>query len=129
MALISAAFLNIILNFFLISWLRSYSFELGMVGASLATLTSRAVYFSCLIFLVKKELNLVLKIKNILKPFTASLIMFFSLILIKCQIYDMNLVLGILLVFSGILIYFLFLLLLRGIDKEDFEIFRSLLRI
>ena len=129
LALISATFLNIILNFFLISWLRSYSFELGMVGASLATLTSRAVYFSCLIFLVKKELNLVLKIKNILKPFTASLIMFFSLILIKCQIYDMNLVLGILLVFSGILIYFLFLLLLRGIDKEDFEIFRSLLRI
>jgi len=121
LALISVTFLNIILNFLLISWLKSYSFELGMVGASIATLTSRAVYFLCLIFLVKKELNLALKIKNILKPLIASLIMFFSLSLIKSQIYDMNLIFGILLVFSGILIYFLFLLLLKGIDKKDFE--------
>jgi len=128
LALISVTFLNIILNFFLISWLKSYSFELGMIGASLATLTSRAVYFFCLIILVKKELNLILESKNILKPLIASLIMFFSLILIKKQIYDMNLLFGILLVFSGILIYFLFLLLFKGIEKQDFKILKDLFK-
>jgi len=55
--LIPSTILNIILNYFLISWLINYSNFLAVVGATIATIISKYTFFALLVLKRRKDLS------------------------------------------------------------------------
>lgn len=53
--LISSTLINIVLNYFLITWLVKYSFFMAIVGATIATIISRYIYLFGLMFATKNQ--------------------------------------------------------------------------
>nr|QBM01197.1 hypothetical protein [uncultured archaeon] len=125
---ICSLFLNIVLNLILIKALLNISQLWALVGAAIATLISRYVSLGFLILTMKTKLKIRLIIMNWIKPLMASVMMFFVLFLLNQYIVkEMTLLIGVFEVIAGILVYAFVMLLIRGISKEDFEIFREAL--
>lgn len=127
--LVISTFVNIILNFVLITFLMKTSFVWAITGVSVATVASRTIYLVGLIFLSKKKMDISLNLKKFLKPLIASLVMFFTLYLFNKLIVDMTLFLGILEIIMGISVYLLMILILNGIEKEDFILIKHFFNI
>ncbi len=112
----SSAILNIILNFIFISYFIKFSMAHALFGAALATIISRYADLFVLIVIIKHKLGISSEIKTMIKPFVASIIMLFFLIMVRPYFSQWTLLILILL--SAIL-YFFVLYLIKGIKKEE----------
>jgi len=122
-----ALFLNIVLNYTLISSLLRISETWAMMGAAIATITSRYTLSFCFMRLTKKKLSIKIKKMSFIKPILAGFIMFSVIKIINLFIIkDMNLFIGVCEIFFGILIYFLLMFLIKGVVKEDIEIIKKI---
>jgi O-antigen/teichoic acid export membrane protein/glycerophosphoryl diester phosphodiesterase len=122
-----SAILNIIFNYILISFLIGVSELWAVGGAAIATLVSRYFYFIGLTFFLNKDLNIKFKKYFLIKPTIASVIMTGVLMLILSKIVDVNIIIGVLLVFIGIVVYFFSLFLMGGISKKDMHLITEIL--
>ncbi len=127
-AILSSLGLNIILNFIFIKYFPIWfnkGPEFAILGAGIATITSRMVYLATL----KKKLTILSGIRGeqiyLIKPLISSLVMAGFLILFNSFI-DMNLYWGILGIILGVGIYFLVMVLLNGITKEDLDLLKKI---
>ncbi len=123
--LLIATFLNIILNYTLITLFLKISPEWAIGGAAIATLFSNYFYMSALIFFTNKKLQIKFKLSNIIKPLIASLFMFSILITINSFVKNMNLFIGIAEIISGATIYLGIIILLKGLTKGDYGILKQ----
>ncbi|MDD5012058.1 MAG: oligosaccharide flippase family protein [Candidatus Nanoarchaeia archaeon] len=125
---IYSLFINIVLSFILIKSLLVFSPLWALVGAVTATLISRYFALIMLILMMKKKLNLKLILGDWIRPLVASIVMFSVLFLLNNYlIKEITLLMGISEIIMGILIYILVMLLIGGISKKDFQIFRGTL--
>ncbi len=121
-----ASLFSLIISLFLtplfIKLLLPISLIAATTGAALATLISRACYVMMLLKKTKKILFLHLKFPYLLKPMIASSGMVFILLFIHLFTRDMTILQGILEIILGVTVYFLLLLLLGGITKDDIKL-------
>jgi len=119
--------LNIILNYFLIKTFLGISQEYAMVGAALATLISRCVLLISLSVKARTQFRISIKDSSFFKFLSASIIMSLFLMLFN-YLVDMNFLLGVIEIILGAGIYFIVLILIKGINKEDWELIKTLRR-
>ncbi len=120
--------LNIILNFILIKYLPIWfnkGPEFAILGAGIATITSRATYLFTLKKKIRKFSNIRGEGKFLIKPFIAALVMTIFLILFT-QLVDMNWFLGVVEVILGAGIYVAVLYAIRGIEKKDINLMKRI---
>ncbi len=121
-----ALILNIILNFVAIKIFSDNPlFLIG--GVSLATSLSRVFLLGLLLFYVKKEFGFKVKGIGLRAPLCATVIMGAFLWTFN-YLLDINIFLGIVEVVLGAGIYLGFLILFKGIDKEDWILLRNLIK-
>jgi len=125
--MITALLINIFLNYVVIKYLINFSQEYAIVGAAIATTFSNLFYLLVLATTSKKLFNTKIDLKVIFKSLFAGIIMVIGLILFSTT-FDINIYLGILEILFGALIYFSVLFLIKGITKEDAEIFKGLIK-
>jgi O-antigen/teichoic acid export membrane protein len=117
--------LNIILNFIVIKVFSGNPlFIIG--GVSLATSLSRVFLLGLLVFYVKKEFGFAVKGIGIKAPLCATIIMGGFLWTFN-YLLDINIFLGILEVVLGAIIYLGFLILFKGVTKEDWLLLKGLI--
>jgi hypothetical protein len=104
------------------------SFILAMIGAAIATLISRFFYLFSLGKMSKKRFGIEFKSKYWMKPLISSIIMFGVIFIFNLNVTDMTISLGIMEILMGGLIYFISMLILKGIEKEDFLMIKGLLK-
>jgi len=122
-AILFSLFTNIILNIFVIFLFKEKPlFMIGGIG--LATSLSRIFLLSILIFKAKTEFNFKIKGVGLRAPIIATLIMSIFLFIFNHYI-NMNIFLGIIEIILGAGIYILFLIILKGINKNDWQIFKN----
>lgn len=109
---LSAAF-NVALNLLLIPL---FSF----VGASIATVLSEMLLYGLFIFFINRYYGFINVNKVLLKPLLGSLAMASVIFIIR----DFNLILVIL---TGVIIYFSLLVILKTFNEEDLKLFKNLL--
>lgn len=109
-----ALIFNIILNLIFIP-------KFSFIGASISTIFTEILIFCLLFFRFPKNMYIPNLIKIIIKPIIASVIMGISIYLLK----DINIILVIGL---GVLIYVVVLIILKGIDEEDFNLLKGLFK-
>jgi len=98
-----------------------------IAGIAVATTISRITFLAMLVISSKKQFNFSVKGFGLRKPIFATLIMGIFLFGFNYFI-DINLITGIIEVMVAVLIYFGVLYILKGIDKEDFRLIRSLVK-
>lgn len=119
--------INIVLNYILISNLVKISELYATVGAALATIISRYLYFFYLCILTKKKFNIKIKKTNFIKPVFSGLIMFSFLYLLNSQIFkEINIFIATAEIISGVFIYFLVMIITKGVSTEDLKIIRKI---
>ena len=114
--LVPAIIINIILNYIFIMLFINISAILAITGVAVATVISRYFYMISLIIISKKKLNLGLNISIIAKPIIVAIIMGLAILGILSAIKDMTPLSGMLLTIFGAFIYFIILLLIKGIN-------------
>ena len=113
---ISVAILNIVLNIFAVPYL-------GIYGAGIATLICYFMAFLVTMFYSSKFMKLPFDVKSILKIIIASIIMgIFVNIANPYGIVNILIVIVI-----AVLIYFVVLFLLRGIDRKEINLIKSMI--
>lgn len=122
-----SAVINITLNFVFITLLIKIKPEYGLIGAAAATFISRYFNLFFLGIMCKKKFKISPNRGSVLKPLLASLIALVFLIVFNSFI-KINAITGISLMVSALLIYFLFMMLIKGINKDDIntiKVFKS----
>jgi len=120
---ISALIIELILVFFSVSLFVRYSESAAIIAAAASSLISRLFLFFYSSFIIKKELQVTINKKMFVKPIIASFVMFLSLYYIHNYfVKDMTILSGIFEVFSGIAVYFIIMLAIRGFSKQDLHI-------
>ncbi len=110
----TSAVINIFLNYFLIQMF-------GIVGAAIATILSRYFNMITLGILAYKKFGVTVDHSSIIKPLVSSLLMFFIL----CSLpKPKNIFFGLIYIGLAGIVYFLALLLIRGIEKDDIELIK-----
>lgn len=127
--LLVATFLNIVLNYILITSLLKISSEWAIGGAAIATLFSNYFYLGFLMILAHKKFHVSFKISYVIKPLVASLFMFLILTIINNFIKNMNIIFGIFEIFLGVLIYLAIMVLIEGLTKQDYQIIKETLKL
>jgi len=126
-AVIISLGINILLNYILIKSLLGLGYGYAIVGAGIATVISRIFY---LVFLSRKS-NKLFKTKipwrTILKSIFVTIVMAGFLLWFNLFV-ESNIYLVILEVIFGILIYFVGMILIGEVDKEDFEVVSGLIK-
>ena len=108
---------NVVLNYLLIP-------EFGIVGAATATMVSNAVVWSVLAYLSKIHFDVFFTPSHLLKPIAASLVMVAFLSMFSPRsILD-----GLLMVFTGAMVYFVVLYAIRGVRRGDVEFLLEILK-
>ena len=125
--IVIATIVNIILNYVFIKIGISMALQYGLVGAAAATLLARYSNMIGLSVLAKKNLKIKAEIKSLIKPLIASLIMLGFLFVFDYYV-TMSVWTGILMIILAILVYFVVMLLIKGIKKEDVEILKTVMR-
>jgi len=119
--------LNIILNYILIKSFLSFGELYAIMGASIATVISRAFLLGFLVIKAKTYFKLIQNKKSLLKQILAGLIM--ALFLFSFNYFlNINLFLGILEIILGALIYFGVLLLTKEFIVEDITVLNYLIK-
>jgi len=109
-----SAFVNVVLNIILIP-LMSYS------GAAIATVAAEASFFIMTVYFLRKydyDLNYV---NFIIKPLISTILMILSILLLKQNSIFLQILVG------GI-VYCISMILLRGITKEDLNLFKKMVK-
>ena len=122
--IIVATILNVVLNYVLIRYFASFRIDLGMLGAAIATVSTRYISAIAIWILAVKKLKLEIKTESIYKPIIASLIMALAILLIPSP----TIFVGILEIIFASAIYFTALFLIKGIRKEDILYLRNLIK-
>lgn len=117
--LVLSTILNILLNFILINIFLKISSVMAITAASIATFISQSFYLVFLLIYLKKELGINSNFNHLIKPLIASSLMVLILFIINLNINDINIFIGALEIFLGIIIYFILFYLMKGFDKED----------
>lgn len=112
----------IFFNYLFIKFLYLISGELTLIGVAIINLILWSICFLCATYLLKKELNINIfskdLIKSILSCFIMSIFILFSLKLLG----NLTIFSGISVILLSAIIYFLSLFLMKGITKEDFAL-------
>jgi O-antigen/teichoic acid export membrane protein len=118
--------INILLNFLVIYFFKDKPLFI-IAGVGLATSLSRFILLGLLVFYAKREFGFKVKGIGIRAPIFATLFMSVFLLTFN-HFLDMNLFLGAVEIVIGAIIYFIFLILLKGITKDDLEIIKNIRR-
>tara|TARA_Y100000310_G_scaffold174669_2_gene174729 strand:- start:8283 stop:9791 length:1509 start_codon:yes stop_codon:yes gene_type:complete len=117
-------FINIILNLVLIKLLLPVSPLWATAGVGIATSLSWIFYFLKSLSISKKQFNLNISLRPTIKPIISSTIMTLILLYFLLSIKSFDLIMGLMLVSTGILSYISSMLLIKGIEKQDIEIMK-----
>jgi O-antigen/teichoic acid export membrane protein len=117
--IVSTTALNVVLNLVFVTVLVRYSELSATVGASVACLISWIYYFVHSSIILKKNFKIKINYSILLKPIIAGLIMAGAIDYSLRFIADMDIIYGMLEIILGIVVYFLLILLLKFIDKND----------
>ena len=120
--------INIILNFILIKSLLSFSQLNATLGAALAATLSYVFYFFGAVYYLKKELKILIDFRTMIKPALSAIVMSAFILVGLRYMGNFNALKGLLAVISSAIIYFLALLILRGITKKDIELVTSFIK-
>lgn len=115
----STTIFNLVLMIFLLKFLLPISEIWAISGAAISTLLSRVILLLYLTFIAHKRFKTPLFFKSLIQPVVSSIIMIVSLYLIFSGVENLTFFSGVLEVSFGGTIYFLFLLLIKGITKKD----------
>ena len=120
--------INIFLNLIFIKLFLLISELWATAGAASATTICWVLYFILAVSAAKKEFNFKLYLKDLYKPIISSLIATGILVYLSNFIQEMTYFLGGSLIILYILIYFILMILIKGIIKEDFNLFTILIK-
>ncbi len=115
----STTIFNFVLMILILKYLLHFSEVWAISGAAISTLFSRMIFLLYLSFIANKKFKTPLFFKSIIKPGISSIIMVLFLYFIFSNIKNMTLFSGILEITLGASIYFLIMLLIKGITKKD----------
>lgn len=121
-ALIVSSVMNIVLNITLILWLLRISPLWAIAGASISVLVSRYVFTINLTILARKKLGIRTELGFLYRVVPAGLVMSAFLAVYLHFIGDMNLFLGIIAVAAAVVVYFVALFLVGGLNKADYHL-------
>jgi O-antigen/teichoic acid export membrane protein len=119
--------ISVTLNYLLIKYLLRYGQNYSIVGAGIATVISNIILLLILSIAAIRIFNLKLKGIGLKSPLFATLIMALFLLFYN-KLVNMNLLFGIIEVILGAGIYLGVLILVRGINKEDFNLLKGLIK-
>ena len=114
------------MNFFMIKIFLNYSELHASVGVALATLFSWILYFLGGVVILRNKINVEFKFRLFSGPLIAGGIMAGFLYLFNHYSPEMNLLKGAAEILGGAVIYFLVLILLKEISKEDIDLIKNL---
>ena len=123
--MVIATVMNIILNYILIKSMLKISQLHATLGAAIATLASNIFLYSALMIATKKQFKISPNIAVFTKPFFASIIMVAFLLAFN-RFVGLVWPLAIIEIVLAAAVYFIVMFLIRGIKKEDFELFKLL---
>ena len=126
--MIATSIINIILNLVFIKILLRFSPLWATAGAGIATLISWSFYFIASFYSSKKEFAINISMSPIIKPLISSFLMFILLMFIKLHFDSLNLFKAIIIILIGVIFYFLIMILIKGITKEDINLFKNFLK-
>jgi O-antigen/teichoic acid export membrane protein len=124
--MVFVSFFNLILTYILIRLFLTISPMYAILGASIATITSNYLFFIALMIAAKKKFNISPDFNSIFKPFVAGIIMVIFLVIFN-NLFGLRWPLAILEVIFGAVVYFLTLIIIKGITKEDFLLIKRLM--
>ena len=124
--IIISTIMNIILNYFFITFAIKISFEAGMIGAAAATIISRYSAVIAIAIMAKKRFKVAPTAESIYKPLFASIVMATALFFIQKITPPSNILEGIIQIAIAAFIYFSVLFIIKGIRKSDFQYIKSL---
>ncbi len=114
--------MNIVLNLLLIKLLLFISPLWATAGAAMATVLSWLFYLFFAIYLTKKEFNLKVSFKPLIAPLFSSVFMSI-IILFGLRVFaDISFLNGLFMIILAIISYFLFMILFKGVGKQELEI-------
>ncbi|MEM4318735.1 MAG: flippase [Candidatus Pacearchaeota archaeon] len=122
--IVIASVANIILNYAFIKIGFSIAPQYGLVGVALATLLVRYGNMVGLAVLARKKLKIKAEIGSLLRPLIASSIMLCFLFVLDWFI-TISIPTGILMIIAAIFIYFIVLLIIKGIDKRELNLVKK----
>jgi len=114
--------LNIILNYAFIKFFLQYSQLAAIRGVAIATLISWIIYFFGTLIISQKQVNVHFNYKLLIKPILASIIMGIFLYTFNKITLDMTPLIGLFEVAIAVLVYFIVLILIGGVRKEDLRL-------
>ncbi len=113
--------INILLNYIFITNLLHFGQNFAILGAAAATLISRIFYLFIILINTKKHFEIKVPKNLIIKPLFATIIM--AMVLFAYNIYiNINIITLILEIILGIVVYFITMFFIKGINKEDFDL-------
>jgi O-antigen/teichoic acid export membrane protein len=125
--LLMSTVLNIILNYAFIMFFLRFGEIYAVLGASLAVVISRYFNLFYIAKMAKKQLNISVKASSITKPLIASITMLVLLIIFKGTT-KLAWPKSIIEIVFAAAVYFIVLMAIKGITKEDFELPKRLLK-
>ena len=120
-----AVALNIILNYFFITYLMDYSKEYALAGAAFATLISKYFIFFGSWGIFEKEFSIKMEKTSFLKPLFSSIIMFVVLQFFSKSFLEVHILFEIFRIILGVFVYFLAMFLIGGITRKDIVFLRN----
>lgn len=123
-----AMLLNLFLNIILIKSLLMFSPLWATTGAAIATLISWIFYLVAAVYYLKKQFKMKISLSSAITPLFSSLIMAGFLIYLLSFIKNVTAFNGIILIVSGMVIYFVSMFLMKGITREDLRLFKLLVK-
>tara|TARA_Y100000034_G_scaffold137031_1_gene218887 strand:+ start:3603 stop:5213 length:1611 start_codon:yes stop_codon:yes gene_type:complete len=126
--LLFSSVLNIVLNYIFIKGFMNISLIWAMTGAGIATITSRYFYLFSLGRTASKNLGIRFKPVFVIKPLVASVLMFLTLFYINRFVEDITLLIGLGEVILGAGIYLVVMFLIGGLNNEDVEMIKSVIK-
>jgi len=126
--IILSCFINIILNYILIKSFLPMSQLWATAGAAIATVISWLFYFFASLYFLKKEFNLSINFSSMIKPMIASMVMFGVLFYTLNFIKDMTPIIGAVEVIIGVIIYFVTLIIIKGVSISELNNFKILFK-
>jgi stage V sporulation protein B len=125
-AVLTSLFANVLLNVLVIFLFKGNPLYM-IAGVGLATSLSRVFLLGLLVYHARKEFNFRVKGIGLRAPIFATIIMSLFLVIFN-HIVDMNIFFGAIEIILGVIIYFVIIILIRGIKKEDFDLIKNTFR-
>ncbi|MDP3026554.1 MAG: flippase [Nanoarchaeota archaeon] len=124
--MIVSTIVYLILNYVFIKSFLAISPEMALLGAAIAHLASWLFYLFLSAWLLNKKLKINIFSAWLIKPIISGLVMSAFIIYILRMLKDINVSNGIFIVLSGAAVYFLAMMLLKGLRKEELNLFKEI---